>query len=1389
MIYAFLRVPVKKAILLLTFSFLAVPLLIQYCRVNHFQAYAYGSSSYQLMITDMDITVVPDTPDINISTVEVDDDETYVYLRLNVTGAVNTTHWYGIDFDYDQDGYYDHWVELSDGEFWWNGSMQLVYSSFSGSCIVWVVPKWIEIESNFTLQALTYNTLTGSSDYSPDDGDVWSSQYVWQVAHVPASALDFADAIGVDPADLINAMFSVDEHACAVVSGSVGFLAPTEGDTFVMMSSGNALPNSFPDGWVGAPGDFLSVDNGNPGGTGPLGGYGFDLATLNLTLEAPDWAKSFSFDFRFMSEEYPEYVGDEYNDFFSCLLDGTNIAFDTNGNITNVNNNFFDPTTTAEGTVFDGTTVLLTSKAPITGGATFELDFVVGDVSDSIYDTAVFLDNFYFSTEEVEEPVTVPTIWSSDSLGNVKNTFAPTESVYVTVPATGKNVTFYVVADQSVWNDGAVLSDVSGGAEQLILNPGPGIQVIQVWAPPLTLGNYDIVEDTNNNGLYDAGADGIDSVAEVGFAIEYAPPVASFTYFPSTPYTEETVTFNASESYDSDGYIVSYAWDFGDGTNSTGEIATHTYADDGTYTVTLNVTDNDDLSNIKSAGVTVLNRSPVAIFTESAEIVYTNEVITFNATDSYDPDGSIVSYFWDFGDGAGATGGIVTHSYADDGHYTVTLTVTDDDDATDAATSTKTVLNSLPEASFTESSETAYAGEIIHFNASDSSDPDGSVVSYFWDFGDGTNSTGIIVDHAYGTNGTYTVTLTVTDDDGASDSASATKTILMNEIPVALFSESAETVYTSEVISFNASASYDPDGTIVSYLWDFGDGTSATGVLVEHGYADDGTYTVTLAVTDNNGATALASATKTVLNSPPVATFTESATIVSTGGVISFDASDSYDPDGAIVVYFWDLGDGNTGTGETITHTYTEPGVYTVTLTVKDAAGNSDTSVITITVLLDTDGDGTPDVTDPDDDNDGVNDDEDAFSLDPTETVDADGDGIGDNADTDDDNDGVLDVNDAFPLDLTESVDTDGDGIGNNADTDDDNDGIPDVWEIDNGLNPLDAQDASLDPDIDGLTNRQEYLEDKDPHVYDVQAMREPRSVYIVAEVAVVGAAVTATVAALASLGGLGQSLNSAVSRLPIPDELKEFLKLYGERIFETVDKVKLEALEKAPFIAKGELVALGISALVMTIVFSFVEANGLPRFLDPSVLAAVIPSTLLSVCVVSIAGELFEAFCARTCGAYRQFRLWMYGLGAFLISGLLFLFPFASPGITRYQCGEISDKTKGLIVLSKMLLLLTLTAPFAGLFMLGFRIVGDAGLLLTLITVCYSLVPLKPLAGKAVFDYRKEVSLIALVSVGIILYSCTMNLLPHLIYIGVGVVAAFLAAITLNELRKAHSK
>ena len=428
------------------------------------------------------------------------------------------------------------------------------------------------------------------------------------------------------------------------------------------------------------------------------------------------------------------------------------------------------------------------------------------------------------------------------------------------------------------------------------------------------------------------------------------PPVAIFTESAETVSIGVPIHFNASGSYDPDGYIVSYFWDFGDGTNATDVIVDHAYDGSGTYTVTLKVTDNYGAVDFASSTKTVIpNQPPVALFTESATTVFTNDIIKFNASATYDLDGTIVSYSWDFGDDNVATGVSVEHSYADDGAYNVTLTVTDDDGATDIAISTKYVLNRPPVASFTESAETIYTDEVVTFNATSSHDPDGVINSYLWDFGDGTNATGVTVDHTYADDGAYTVTLTVTDDDGLTATVTSTKTVL-NRPPVASFTESATTVLTDEVTSFDASSSEDSDGSIIAYLWDFGDETTAVGVEVNHAYEDDGVYTVTLTVIDDDGATASTSAVKTVSNRPPIAYFTENATIVKEGEVIHFDASESHDPDGYIVSYFWDFGDGTNATDMIVDHTYTEDGNYTVTLVVIDDDGASWSADATKTV-------------------------------------------------------------------------------------------------------------------------------------------------------------------------------------------------------------------------------------------------------------------------------------------------------------------------------------------------------------------------------------------------------------------------------------------------------
>ncbi|WP_448625444.1 PKD domain-containing protein [Geodermatophilus sp. URMC 64] len=136
-------------------------------------------------------------------------------------------------------------------------------------------------------------------------------------------------------------------------------------------------------------------------------------------------------------------------------------------------------------------------------------------------------------------------------------------------------------------------------------------------------------------------------------------------------------------------------------------------------------------------------------------------------------------------------------------------------------------------------------------DASPSVDLDGTVASYAWNFGDGATATGKTAAHTYATAGTYTVTLTVTDDRGATGTTTVPVTVVANRLPAASFTSAV----TERTVSVDASASADPDGSLASYRWDFGDGTTGTGATATHAYAADGTYTVTLTVTDDDGAT------------------------------------------------------------------------------------------------------------------------------------------------------------------------------------------------------------------------------------------------------------------------------------------------------------------------------------------------------------------------------------------------------------------------------------------------------------------------------------------------------------------------------------------------------
>ena len=283
-----------------------------------------------------------------------------------------------------------------------------------------------------------------------------------------------------------------------------------------------------------------------------------------------------------------------------------------------------------------------------------------------------------------------------------------------------------------------------------------------------------------------------------------------------------------------------------------------------------------------------------------------------------------------------------------------------------------TLANQAPEAVIDASPQQGHAPLTVTFDAHYSHD-DGAIAEFHWNFGDPHDtepSSSIKASHTYRLPGTYLVKMTVIDEMGKLDSEKMA-IVVQNPPPVASFEVSNNMPPVGDTVSFDATASYDPNGDILSYFWDFGDGNTGIGIVTNHAYAQDIYYVVTLTVTDNDGETgierqAVIPQTTTIddggcpggscgggSGDKPLAVITG---VPSCSGwevhvPITLDGSFSRAAEGGrIIQYKWDFGDGETATGAIVIHTYTKTGRYAITLTVNDDSGqqSSNSGVIDI---------------------------------------------------------------------------------------------------------------------------------------------------------------------------------------------------------------------------------------------------------------------------------------------------------------------------------------------------------------------------------------------------------------------------------------------------------
>jgi len=425
--------------------------------------------------------------------------------------------------------------------------------------------------------------------------------------------------------------------------------------------------------------------------------------------------------------------------------------------------------------------------------------------------------------------------------------------------------------------------------------------------------------------------------------------------------------------------IIGYVWDFGDKTTGTGEITSHVYEDkgnnNGLYKVTLKVVRKDnktgeDSEDEYTKDISIAKEAMAAIIKATPEEGESPLTVSFDASSSKNPNGTISDYDWDFNEDeeyTEASGEKAEFTFKKIGTYRVGLRITSS--IGDYAVSTKEIKVTetvRPSGTITVvDAPKEYTINVPYvFKTDDASSPFGNITKYEWDFGDGTKTeTNKTVTHTFGKTGNFVVNLKLIDGTNKEGTISlpvkvvgpktAPKIVITTD-PVKGKDDTMLAGKVPFVVVFDASKTVDEDNNIVDYQWDFnGDGTAESfGAKVTHTFENEGTYNVALSVTDADNNVVKDSVSVQVKAQGIVAKLTADSVEGSVPLTVSFDASGSTYQNGQITSYEWEFGDGTSpkkGDAK-ITHKYTEIGTYTAKVKVQGADNTTDETSMTITI-------------------------------------------------------------------------------------------------------------------------------------------------------------------------------------------------------------------------------------------------------------------------------------------------------------------------------------------------------------------------------------------------------------------------------------------------------
>ncbi len=413
-------------------------------------------------------------------------------------------------------------------------------------------------------------------------------------------------------------------------------------------------------------------------------------------------------------------------------------------------------------------------------------------------------------------------------------------------------------------------------------------------------------------------------------------PQASF-FAPAVVGPNQPFTVDGSSSSDAEGSISNYNWILNGELTGNGPETTISLSEPGLHTVALSVTDDsgfEDATGFVSQQIRV-NEPPVARWRTEPVALVPNTEIKFIADQSFDRDGTIERYIWRFDDGTEIRGETIQRFFQEGGQKRFTLEVTDNDGVNNSGTIVEGIVNVNHEPYIITEKIVRSNSLDVRLDASESYDLDNDAISFEWTLPDGTKRREAAFTWRAPEAGVHFVGLTVKDGLGLENSITEESITVMVNRPVEAVVDSLIASCTGQTVLFNSSQSFDPDGDAFRVSWDFGNGATSEDANPSYVYETPGVYEAKLTLDDGFSGIPSVAKIPVIIEGSPVAKFNLNETTVCVNSTIRLDGTQSTDPSGSLPSFSWDLGDGNTATGSKYQHVFTEPGTYTITLTVE----------------------------------------------------------------------------------------------------------------------------------------------------------------------------------------------------------------------------------------------------------------------------------------------------------------------------------------------------------------------------------------------------------------------------------------------------------------------